>query len=153
MQLMSTRMPRSSFDQTLHHNIKHQRGVVMNAFQAVVRRFLFAFLVLAAPLASAQSVLDFTIENQTGFAFKELYISASNKDDWGKNLLSTPLKDGASKKMKANPKASATVYDMRAVYSDGKAVVWKEIEPAKFARLTLKWNKDTGKTSITKHRS
>lgn len=125
----------------------------MNSLRQTAKYFLFLVMVLVAPLASAQSVLDFTIENQTGFTFKELYISASNKDDWGKNLLSSPLKDGASKKMKANPRAKATVYDMRAVYSDGKAVVWKEIEPAKFARLTLKWNKETGKTSITRHRS
>lgn len=125
----------------------------MSTLRQFSRYVLFVAMVLVAPFASAQSVLDFTIENQTGFTFKELYISASNKDDWGKNLLSSPLKDGASKKMKANPKATATVYDMRAVYSDGKAVVWKEIEPAKFARLTLKWNKETGKTSITKHRN
>lgn len=125
----------------------------MIKLRQVAKHFLFILLVLAAPLASAQSVLDFTIENQTGFTFKELYISASDKDDWGKNLLGKPLKDGESKKMKAKPTAKVTTYDLRAVYADGKAVVWKELEPAKFARVTLKWNKETGKTSLTKHRN
>lgn len=125
----------------------------MSTLRQFAKHVLFLLIVLAAPLASAQSVLDFTIENQTGFTFKELYISASDKDDWGKNLLSSPLKDGASKKMKAKPTAKVTMYDLRAVYADGKAVVWKELEPSKFARVTLKWNKETGKTSLTKHRS
>ena len=54
---------------------------------------------LLAPAASAESDMDFTIENQTGFTIKELYVSPSKKDKWGKQILKSPMKDGDTRKI------------------------------------------------------
>ena len=114
---------------------------------------LFALAAFASPAVLAQSNLDFTVENQTGFVFKELYLSPVTKDNWGKQILSSPIPDKGTRNIKFKPTVTATVFDMRVVYADGKAVFWRELDLTKFNRLVLKWDKATGKTSIVKKKA
>jgi len=116
---------------------------------------LLALAGFAGPCAlAANPDLDFTIENQTGFIVKELYLSPTNKDTWGKQILQQgPLADKGTRNTKFKPTATATVWDMKAVYADGKSVVWKDLDLTKFNRLVLKWNKSTGKTSVVKKKA
>lgn len=38
--------------------------------------------------------LDFTLVNQTGYQISGIYLSPSNEDDWGENILTEILGDG-----------------------------------------------------------
>jgi hypothetical protein len=125
-------------------------------FQA---RTLTAGLALVASLGFAGSsladnaALDFKLENRTGYTLKELYISPSAKDNWGKNILKGPLKDKANLNIKWKETAKAQTYDLKAVYADnGKSPVWKDLDPTTFSRLELKWDKAKDKTVAVKHR-
>ena len=51
--------------------------------------------------ASAQSDLDFVIENSTGYTISEVYMSPTKRDNWGKQILSSPLKNGEKRKIVA----------------------------------------------------
>jgi hypothetical protein len=119
-----------------------------------IRRFAPILIAAAfAPAAWADSVLDFTLENRTGYTLKEVYVSPSKKDNWGKQILKAPLKDGANLKLNAPGTAKTQSYDLKAVYMDGAgSPVWYDLEPSKFSRLTLKWDKAKNKTVAVKHR-
>jgi hypothetical protein len=120
----------------------------------MVAVLLLGLAGFATPAALAQNPdLDFTVENQTGFTFNELYLSPAQKETWGKQVLSSPLKDGQSRGIRFKPTAKSTVWDMRVVYADGKAVYWKGLDLTKFNRLVLKWDKSTGKTSVQKKKA
>ena len=115
---------------------------------------LFALAAFASPaVLAANPDLDFTVENQTGFVFKELYLSPVTKDNWGKQILSSPIPDKGTRKIVFKPTVTTSVFDMRVVYADGKAVFWRELDLTKFNRLVLKWDKSTGKTSIVKKKA
>ena len=109
--------------------------------------------LLVAPAASADSVLDFKLENRTGYTLKEVYISASKKDNWGKVINKSPIKDGGNMKVKWKDAAKAQSYDIKAVYADGGgSPVWYDLDPATFSTLTLKWDKEKKKTVAVKKR-
>ena len=108
--------------------------------------------MLFAPASMAQSDLDFSIDNQTGYTIKEIYLSPSKKDTWGKQVLSSPIKNGDQRKIVFKGTAKAQAYDLKAVYADGGAPVWYDLNPANFSKLTLKWDKAKGKTVVVKHR-
>jgi len=105
-----------------------------------------------APAAQADSNMDFTVENQTGFTLTELYVSPNKKDSWGKNILKSPMKDNETRKITFKPTAKIQSYDIRAVYADGGKPVWYDIEPANISKVTLKWDKQARKTILVKHR-
>lgn len=113
-------------------------------------------LVLAAafaPAAWADSVLDFTLENRTGYTLTEVYMSPAKKDNWGRQLLKAPLKDGGNLKLAAPATAKVQAYDLKAVYKDGSgSPVWYDLKPSTFNRLTLKWDKAKNKTVAVKHK-
>src|SRR5262245_54750179 len=98
-------------------------------FMIALRKFAAPLAFLAAfsfvPVASADSDLDFTIDNQTGYAISEIYMSPSKKDNWGKQVLSSPLKNGEKRKIVFKSTAKVQAYDLKAVYADGAgSPVW-----------------------------
>lgn len=124
------------------------------------RRSLLALLT-AAPLAvlailpnaadAANADRDFVIENATGYTIKALYISPTRKETWGRQLLSSRLKDGESRKIVFKPTNTLKIYDVRAEYADGDKAEWRALDVTTFSTLTIKWNAKTGKSSVVKH--
>ena len=109
--------------------------------------------LLLAPAAWADNVLDFKLENRTGYTLKEVYISPSKKDNWGKVINKNPIKDGGNMSVKWKDAAKAQSYDIKAVYADGGgSPVWYDLDPTTFSTLTLKWDKEKKKTVAVKHR-
>jgi hypothetical protein len=124
----------------------------MNVLRRLTAPLAVAALLLA-PAASADNVLDFKLENRTGYTIKEIYISPSKKDNWGKVVNKNPIKDGGNLNVKWKEAAKAQAYDIKAVYADGAgSPVWYDLDPTTFSRLTLKWDKAKGKSVAQKHR-
>jgi hypothetical protein len=124
----------------------------MNGFTRIAGALLLLAGALFAPAVQADSLLDFSVENQTGFTLKELYVSPGKKDTWGKNILKSPMKDGDTRKISFKPHAKIQSYDVMAVYADGGKPIWYDIEPANISKVTLKWDKQARKTILVKHR-
>lgn len=49
--------------------------------------FVLAALLLLSPAAWAQGKQDFTVENNTGYDISHVYVSPTNSEDWGEDIL------------------------------------------------------------------
>ena len=108
---------------------------------------LIALLLTFAGSAKAESELDFTLVNKTGYDIKELYIGPTSSDDWGDNVLSKMFKDGASFELSFHPKATAAKWDIKVTYDDGDTAEWKGVQLAKINKITLFWSKEKGSSA------
>ena len=125
----------------------------MNMLRQLAAPLALAAAAILAPNAYADSDLDFAIENATGYTIKEVYLSPTKKDNWGKQVLSSPLKNGEKRKIVFKSTAKVQAYDLKAVYADGGgSPVWYDLNPANFSKLTLKWDKAKNKTVAVKSR-
>lgn len=95
--------------------------------------------------------LDFTLVNSTGYGIKKVYIGRTDNPDWTEDmevLHGREFKNGASLDITFHPKATAAKWDLRVEWSDGDTPVnWYGLDLTKIEKLTLLYNKDTGKTS------
>lgn len=96
--------------------------------------------------------LDFELVNATGYDIQAVYMSPSDTDSWGYNILQDVLYDGYSVKIQFSPDADAVEWDMRAdwVMEEGakqEYVYWNGLRLDEINKLTLKYNAKTDKTS------
>lgn len=103
------------------------------------------FLLHGAALAGQQ---DFTILNKTGYPLKHIYVSESDNNKWDEDILGRDVLDDGESFEVAFGKAEKTCkWDMKVVYDDGESAVWQNLNLCQIAKLTLRWNKNTGVTS------
>lgn len=113
---------------------------------------LVVVLVLGSTMASrAESQLDFTLVNKTGYDIKTIYIAPSSQEEWDdSDKVSLPgvLKDGASVDLVFHPKATAEKWDLRIVWVDGgDAVEWHGFDLTEISKITLFYDEKTEKTT------
>ena len=103
------------------------------------------FLLHGAAQAAQQ---DFTILNKTGYALKHIYVSESDNNKWDEDVLGRDvLEDGESFELAFDKAENTCNWDMKVIYDDGESAVWQNLNLCKIAKLTLRWNKNTGVTS------
>ncbi len=111
-----------------------------------------AVLVALATLSAASSALagdaDFTLVNRTGYDLREVYISPSNKEAWGKDRLGRNLLEtGKSRLFKFSDKSSCK-QDLKVVFDDdGSDVIWEDFDLCELNKITLKYNRKSGEVS------
>jgi len=71
--------------------------------------------------ARAESDLDFTLVNKTGYDIKEVYVGPTTSEEWGPNLLKQVLKDGMALELKFHEKATAPKWDIKSEYTDSES--------------------------------
>ena len=91
---------------------------------------------------------DFTLVNRTGYDLREVYVSPSHKEAWGKDRMGEyVLEKGKSRLFKFSDKSSCK-QDLKVVFDDdGSAVVWEEFDLCDLNKITLKYNRKTGEVS------
>jgi hypothetical protein len=106
-------------------------------------------VLVATPRAKAESELDFTIVNSTGYGIKELYVGPTKSDSWGENLLDETLENGESVKIEFHPEAEDIAkWDIMIAWVDeGENVYWRGYKLAEISKITLKYNRKTGETT------
>ena len=109
--------------------------------------------ILLAALSSAVSGAwagdaDFTLLNRTGYDLREVYVSASNKEDWGEDRMgSQVLENGKARLFKFSNKASCK-QDLKVVFDDdGSSVIWHDFDLCDLNKITLKYNRKTDVTT------
>ena len=109
------------------------------------------FVALAA-LSAAGSALagdaDFTLVNRTGYDLREVYVSPSHKEEWGRDRMGQyVLENGKSRLFKFSDKSSCK-QDLKVVFDDdGSAVIWEEFDLCDLNKITLKYNRKSGVVS------
>jgi len=95
-------------------------------------------IVLAATAAVSAGDQDFTLINKTGLTVDELYLSPSNDNEWGEDVLGVDtLADGAKADIEFSRKESECMWDMKIVDEDGDAVIWEDINLCRASEITL----------------
>jgi hypothetical protein len=108
-----------------------------------------------ATAAAQNQELDFTLANATGYGIKKVYIGPSNNPDWTDDmevLHGRTFKTGTELDITFSPKTRATKWDLRvewaAPYEKDDPVNWYGLDLTQIEKITLLYDKETGKTSI-----
>lgn len=96
--------------------------------------------------------LDFTLVNGTGYDIKVVMVGPSGDKNWTKDdeldLKGKEFKDKDSVDIKFHPKERAENWDLRVEWSDGDTPVeWLNLDLTKIDKITLKYDKASGKTT------
>ena len=87
---------------------------------------------------------DFTLLNRTGLTIAEVYVSAANKAQWGRDRLGDgTIENGKSRHFKLGETAECK-QDVKVTFenADGEAV-WKNLDLCSIEKLTLHYNRQT----------
>ena len=112
-------------------------------------------LAVAASLGSTAALAgdaDFTIVNKTGYNIREVYVSPSKKDNWGRDRLgeNATLDNNKQRLLKFSDRASCK-QDLKVVFDDDDSeVTWPELDLCEINKLTLKYNRASKQVSAIK---
>jgi len=118
-----------------------------------LRNCFFALIIMlgAVGSASAESALDFTLVNKTGYAIKEIYIAPSTQEEWeptDKNVLPRSLQDGETVDISFHPQTTAPKWDLKIVWVDGgDSVEWLGFNLKAISQITLFYDEKTEETT------
>ena len=115
----------------------------------LARNLMFCAIstVVAAGTAFAGDA-DFTLVNRTGYALREVYVSPSHKNAWGKDRMGEyTLEHGKARLFKFSDKSSCK-QDLKVVFEDDESeVIWEEFDLCELSKITLKYNRKTREVS------
>jgi hypothetical protein len=106
---------------------------------------------IAAVLASTYSFAgeaDFTLVNKTGYTIREIYISPTNKHNWGSDRMGdNTLDNNKSRLFKFSDRANCE-QDLKVVFDKGDAeVVWEDVDLCTINKLSIKYNRASNTVS------
>ena len=112
---------------------------------------LFAVCVSLSSSAVFAGDADFTLVNGTGYTIREVYISAANRNAWGRDRLGDgELEKNKSKLFKFSDSANCK-QDIKVVFDAGDAeVIWEDLDLCEINKLTLKYNRADKSVSAIK---
>lgn len=118
--------------------------------QTEMKRLILALVLLAAassPLA-AQSKLDFTLVNKTGLTIDYIYVSPTNDNEWGEDVMGRDvLEHGESVDIVFSRSAKSCMWDLKVKDEDGDEVSWSNLDLCKASEITL--NYEGGRPTAT----
>ena len=116
---------------------------------ATVLRALVALLLLALALtprvASAESQLDFSLVNDTGYEINKVFLSPTKSDDWGDDVLGkgVRLPDGESTDITFHRRAvHAGNWDLKILFNDGEYRYWRNFDLTTISEITIHYKND-----------
>jgi hypothetical protein len=111
----------------------------------------FAALLLAAPEAAhAQAQQDFALVNRTGYTIDEVYVSSTNANNWGDDLMGdNSLEDGQILNVRFAKNNAECVYDIKVVYDDEEKAEFRGINLCQVSRVSIFYNRSAGTTRFT----
>jgi hypothetical protein len=116
------------------------------AFAAVLMSLASMF---AGSTTFAQSELDFTLANKTGYGIKAVYVAPSSSTTWEDNLIDETLEHNEEVEIQFDPKGKHPAkWDIMVVFiDDDSKVYWKGAKLTEISKITLKYNRSTGATT------
>jgi hypothetical protein len=109
---------------------------------------ILAALTYAAPAYAGDQ--DFKLINKTGYDIAEVYVSPSNDNEWGDDVMGKDtLDNGESVDISFSHNQDACHWDLKVVYTDKDEAVWHDINLCKVSKITIHWDKKTRDTTAT----
>lgn len=99
----------------------------------------------ASMLASGTAMAggaDFTLVNRTGYTLREVYLSPSHKESWGRDRMGEGYLDQGKSRLFRFSDKSSCMQDLKVVFDDDESeVIWEEIDLCEVNQITLKYNR------------
>ena len=110
---------------------------------------LFALIALAVSFtpasAKAESALDFTLVNDTGYTIDKVFISPSKAEDWGDDVMGPDdqVPDGKSVKIHfSRAHEKETKWDIKIVFTDNENRFWTDLDLSTISEVTIHYKND-----------
>ncbi len=95
--------------------------------------------------ARAESKLDFTLVNSTGYEINKVFIAPNKSDEWGDDILGkgVRLADGESTEITFR-RASENVgtWDLKVLFNDGEYRYWRNFDLSTISEITIHYKDD-----------
>jgi hypothetical protein len=83
---------------------------------------------------------DFTLRNRTGYTIEQVYVSPSNDNSWGEDVLGKDvMRDGASTDITFSRKETACKWDLKVVFDDDEDAIWEDFDLCSISEITLRY--------------
>jgi hypothetical protein len=105
--------------------------------RTIFRSLLIAALAIVLSVAPALADDSFTLHNHTGRSMKALYVSQSDSDSWGSDILNGSVADGADVKVSWVRGETACNWDVRGEFDDGTYAEVKNVDFCSVTEVTL----------------
>lgn len=109
-----------------------------------------ALALFAAGLSSPvyASDADFTLVNRTGYTLREIYLSPTKSNTWGRDRLGDEVLENNRSRLFRFGERGACTQDLKVVFDDdGSSVVWESFDLCSIVKITLRYNRRTGETT------
>jgi len=84
--------------------------------------------------------LDFTLVNQTGVDIAEVYVTPTNDDSWGEDVMGKDiLKNKASVDITFSRKETTCNWDLKVIDVEKDSIEWTKLDLCKANEITLKY--------------
>ena len=117
----------------------------------IMKRLILALALAAAAAGSplsAQSKLDFTLVNKTGLTIEYVYVSPTNDDKWGQDVMGRDvLAHGESVDIVFSRSEKSCMWDLKVKDEDGDEVEWANLDLCQASQITL--NYEGGRPTAT----
>jgi hypothetical protein len=107
-------------------------------WNSIISAAALAGIAVLPVAASAGSLLTFRLDNESGYALTDVYVSPSLEDKWGKDALGgKPLANGDTADIAVAGRDNICHYDIRFVGDDGSLLEDVAIDLCSIERYTL----------------
>jgi hypothetical protein len=114
--------------------------------KAIATGMLWAGVALGSTAWAADA--DFKLINRTGFDIEKIYISPTNRNQWGRDRLGEwKLLNNQSKVFRFGDTKNCR-QDIRVEFSDGDELEWDNLNLCTLSQITLRYNRKTREVSV-----
>jgi hypothetical protein len=104
---------------------------------------LFSMLIFSITLntLAQEAVQNFTLINKTGVIINNVYITPSDSDNWGEDILGRDVFASDEEcDVSFHPLEDVCLWDLKISDSDGNEIMWEDIDLCKWLKITLHWD-------------
>lgn len=91
---------------------------------------------------------DFTLVNRTGYPIRSIYIAPAKSKTWGNDRLGDGILEANRQRLIKFSNRAQCVQSLNVTFDDdGSEVEWEDFNLCELNKITLKYNRKTGKVS------
>lgn len=116
---------------------------LISSFAAVVAALAMAFAIIPTT-GRADSALDFTLVNDTGYTLDKGFVSPTKADEWGEDIMGKDqVPDGKSVKIHfTRAHEEHARWDLKVVFTDGESRYWTDLDLSSISEITIHYKND-----------
>jgi hypothetical protein len=106
---------------------------------------LLVILGLAPSAVRAESALDFTLVNDTGYTIDKVFVSPSKQEKWGEDVMGPDdqVPDGKSVHIRfSREHEKDTKWDLKIVFTDNESRYWTDLDLSAISEVTIHYKDD-----------